>query len=324
MSCNYILKNGNICKNYAKKSIKSIEYCTRHYNILIQTSDTTPSNTDTLDDILLVLNIEKTYCTFISKGTFSSVYKILLDNKYYALKIQYLNSNIKNVIYYEYLLLSQHFNNYDSIIKLYDGKKSYHYKNNSYSFIITELLYETLEERKKRHQFSIAEIKEIGIQIIQIIKYIHDKKYLYIDLKPENIMFINEHENIIKLIDFNCCSKYINHLSEFYENSLLKSPIGNTIYSSININKSYSGIRIDDIESVLWILCYLLDYDIIKSIKNTKKNNKIISLKEQFINNINSDTSIHDFILLFINELKTYTTLNNKKPYYERFIEILK
>ena len=57
MSCNYILKNVNICKNYAKKSIKSIEYCTRHYNILIQTFDTTPSNTDTLDDILLVLNI---------------------------------------------------------------------------------------------------------------------------------------------------------------------------------------------------------------------------------------------------------------------------
>ena len=59
MSCNYILKNGNICKNSVKKSIKSIEYCTRHYNILIQTSDTTPSNTDTLDDILLVLNKKK-------------------------------------------------------------------------------------------------------------------------------------------------------------------------------------------------------------------------------------------------------------------------
>ena len=239
--------------------------------------------------------------TFINKGAFGSVYKISLDNKDYALKIQYLNNEIKNIIYYEYLLLSQHFNNYDNIVKLYDGKKPYYYKNNSYSFIITELLYETLQDRKQRYQFNIDEIKEIGIQVIQIIQYIHNKKYLYIDLKPENIMFINEHENIIKLIDFNCCSKYINHLSEFYENSLLKSPIGNTIYSSININKSYSGIRIDDIESVLWILCYLLDYDIIKSIKNTKKNNKIISLKEQFINNINSDTIINYFILLFIN-----------------------
>jgi serine/threonine protein kinase len=321
MSCNYILKNGNICKNFAKKSIKSIDYCTRHYNLLSQNSDT--NNTHNINEILFNLNQDKEI-TFINKGAFGTVYKIFLDDTYYALKIQYLNNNIKNIIYYEYLLLSQHFNNCDNIVKLYNGKKSYYCKNNEYSYIITELLYETLEDRKQRYQFTIDKIKEIGIQLIQIIKYIHDKKYLYIDLKPENIMFINENENIIKLIDFNCCSKYINHLSEFYNNSIIKGPIGNMIYSSININKSYSGIRIDDIESILWILLYLLDYDIIKNIKKAKKNNKIITLKENFINNINGEQNIHDFIIYFVNELKTYNTINNKKPNYEIFINILK
>jgi hypothetical protein len=96
------------------------------------------------------------------------------------------------------------------------------------------------------------------------------------------------------------------------------------IYSSININKSYSGIRIDDIESILWILLYLLDYDIIKNIKKAKKNNKIITLKENFIININGEQNIHDFIIYFVNELKTYNTINNKKPNYEIFINILK
>jgi len=321
MSCNYILKNGNICKNSAKKSIKSIDYCTRHYNLLSQNSDT--NNTHNINEILFDLNKDKEII-FINKGAFGTVYKIFLDDKYYALKIQYLNNDIKNIIYYEYLLLSQHFNNCDNIVKLYNGKKSYYCKNNEYSYIITELLYETLEDRKQRYQFTIDKIKEIGIQLIQIIKYIHDKKYLYIDLKPENIMFINENENVIKLIDFNCCSKYINHLSEFYNNSIIKGPIGNMIYSSININKSYSGIRIDDIESILWILLYLLDYDIIKNIKKAKKNNKIITLKENFINNINGEQNIHDFIIYFVNELKTYNTINNKKPNYEIFINILK
>jgi len=321
MSCNYILKNGNICKNSAKKSIKSIDYCTRHYNLLSQNSDT--NNTHNINEILFDLNQDKEII-FINKGAFGTVYKIFLDDKYYALKIQYLNNDIKNIIYYEYLLLSQHFNNCDNIVKLYNGKKSYYCKNNEYSYIITELLYETLEDRKQRYQFTIDKIKEIGIQLIQIIKYIHDKKYLYIDLKPENIMFINENENVIKLIDFNCCSKYINHLSEFYNNSIIKGPIGNMIYSSININKSYSGIRIDDIESILWILLYLLDYDIIKNIKKAKKNNKIITIKENFINNINGEQNIHDFIIYFVNELKTYNTINNKKPNYEIFINILK
>ena len=86
MSCNYILKNGNICKNTAKKSIKILDYCTRHYNILIQNSNTTPDN---IDNILSELNLE-TDVTFINKGAFGSVYKISLDNKDYALKIQYL------------------------------------------------------------------------------------------------------------------------------------------------------------------------------------------------------------------------------------------
>ena len=58
MSCNYILKNGNICKNTAKKSIKILDYCTRHYNILIQNSNTTPDN---IDNILSELNLETAF-----------------------------------------------------------------------------------------------------------------------------------------------------------------------------------------------------------------------------------------------------------------------
>ena len=138
-------------------------------------------------------------------------------------------------------------------------------------------------------------------------------------------MFTNDQDNIIKLIDFNCCSKYINHLSEFYENKIIKGPIGNMIYSSININKSYSGVRIDDIESILWILLYLLDYNIINNIKAAKKNEKIIKLKEIFIiNNICEENNKYEFIINYINELKIYNSLNNKKPNYERFIDILK
>lgn len=322
MSCNYILKSGHNCKNVPKKIIKDIEYCTRHYNILIQNNE---EPIFSINNILSELNLENNY-SFINKGTFGYVYKILIDNYYYALKLQPLMNNIKNIIYYEYILLSQHLNDSNYIVKLYNKNlynKNYCYKNNEYAFIITELLYENLEEKKQRYEFTIEEIKSIGIQIIKAIQYIHNKKYIYIDLKPENIMFINENDNDIKLIDFNCCSKYINHLSEFYENTLLKSPIGNTIFSSININKSYSGIRIDDLESILWILVYLLNYNIINILKNTKKINKIITIKENFINNIHQEDFIHDFIINFINELKNYNNINNKKPDYIKFINIL-
>ena len=318
MSCNYILKSGQNCKNASKKIIKDLEYCTRHYNILIQTNE---DPIFSINNILSKFNLDKEY-SFINKGTFRYVYKILINNNYYALKLQPLINNIKNIIYYEYILLSHHLNDSNYIIKLYNNK-NYYYKNNEYSFIITELLYENLEEKKQRYKFNIEEIKSIGIQLIKAIQYIHDKKYIYINLKPDNIMFINENNNNIKLIDFNCCSKYINHISEFYENILLKSPIGNTIFSSVNINKSYSGLRIDDLESILWILVYLLNYNITTILKNTKKITKIITIKENFLNNIHQEDYIHDFIINFINELKNYNNINNKKPNYIRFINIL-
>lgn len=330
MNCSQILKNGNNCKHSATNKINDIYYCTRHYNIIIKTKhedqDTQENKTQAAYNTAIEIpniGIDIKTSEFINNGTFLSVYKILLNDKYYALKIQNLENNQKNVIYYEYILLSQHLNDSNFIIKLYDGGMSYYYKNNIYGILITELMYETLYDKKNRYNFNIQEIKEIGIQLINSIKYIHNKKYLYIDLKPDNIMFINEKDNIIKLIDFNCCSKYINHMSEFYENKLLKNPTGNFIYSSININKSYSGVRIDDIESILWVILYLLECDIINNITNAKTKLSLIKLKEKFIKDNNYDCN---FIKEFINELKKYshpTNINNKRPDYQKFIDIL-
>lgn len=324
MNCSQILKNGNNCKHSATNQINDIYYCTRHYNVIIKTKEedqenNSPSTYNKEIDIPNI-GIEIKKSEFLNNGNFLSVYKILINDKYYALKIQNLENNQKNVIYYEYILLSQHFNDSNFIIKLYDGKTQYYYKNNIYGILITELMYETLYDKKNRYNFNIQEIKEIGIQLIKSMKYIHNKKYLYIDLKPDNIMFINDTDNDIKLIDFNCCSKYINHISEFYENKLLKKPIGNFIYSSININRSYSGLRIDDIESILWILLYLLECDIINDITNAKTKISLIKIKEKFIKDNNYGCN---FIKEFINELKKYNNTNNKKPDYQKFIDIL-
>jgi serine/threonine protein kinase len=215
-----------------------------------------------------------------------------------------------------------HLNDSENILKLIDVsiiKKRYYYKPNEFSILITELLYETLTEKKTKYNFSIDEIKDIGIQLIKAIEYIHSNKYLYIDLKPDNIMF--DSKNNLKLVDFNACSQYLNCRSEFYENILLKRPIGNFIYSSININKSYSGIRIDDIESILWVMLYLLDKDIIADIINQKCLNKLINTKEKYI--LSYLLGRDKFIFNYIEELKTYDTINNKKPNYRKFINIL-
>ena len=261
---------------------------------------------------------------YINDGTFLNVYKIKINNEYYAIKFQLLTEKIKGLLYFEYQLLYNHICKSDYIVKLSNNNsiKPYYGKNNEYMILFNELLHETLTEKKIRYKFTIDEIKNIGIQLIKGIAYIHSKKYLYIDLKPDNIMFTSENENKLKIIDFNACSKYINIYSEFYENVQKETRQGNDVYSSININNSFTGLRIDDMESILWILIDLLNDPIINKLKLQKKIKDIIKIKETFIKNI-SDNYEFKFIKPYILELKKYDLINNKLPNYKNFINIL-
>ena len=47
---------------------------------------------------------------------------------------------------------------------------------------------------------SLISIKEIGLQIVKGISYLHDNMIVHQDLKPKNIMFTKDHKHI-KLID---------------------------------------------------------------------------------------------------------------------------
>lgn len=274
--------------------------------------------------ILNLLKINFTELEYINDGTFLNVYKIKINNEYYAIKFQLLTEKIKGLLYFEYQLLYNHICKNDYIVKLPNNNsiKPYYGKNNEYMILFNELLHETLTEKKNRYKFNIDEIKNIGIQLIKGIAYIHSKKYLYIDLKPDNIMFTSENENKLKIIDFNACSKYINIYSEFYENVQKETRQGNDVYSSININNSFTGLRIDDMESILWILLDLLNDPIINKLKLQKKIKDIIKIKETFIKNI-SDNYEFKFIKPYILELKKYDLVNNKLPDYKKFINIL-
>lgn len=363
MNCEYVTKSNNSCKMKVTKQINESYYCTRHYNILlknekeekeekkeenyddnkdnnsfnqinlyeeylkiIKTPITVIYNFKNLKDIENILNeINITYSSISFQYQEDEIYfyKLLMNDVYYNLKIQNLQiENSKNSIQYEYIVLKE-LNDERYVVSLCNICKPFYTKKNYYSILITESFYESLEERKENNIITIDDIKEIILQLIIILQYIHINKYLYLDLKPTNIMFINKHSNKVKLTNFTKSNKYINNRSEFLDNVLLNKPTGNILFSSININKSYSGFRIDDLESVLWVLLFILDSKIyIKLNKLNKSNYKpIIKLKEKFIIDKNCE---YEFISLFIEELELYFNINNKKPNYSNFINIIK
>ena len=335
MFCEFIVKDKN-CKFKSKFSYLSKNYCTRHYNIIQKSlnnnnetnnDNENDNNNNNDNDKLIILkkklnmnNILYDSIEYLNKGTYNEVYLVKYQNNNFIIKYQDIQNN-KNILYYEYILLSNIFNNHNNIVKLYsNNSKNYFYEKDKYAILLEEYLNYTLDLKKEKYIFLINDILDIAIQLIKTIKYIHNNKYLYIDLKPQNIMFIDENTMNIKLVDFNLCDKYINIYSEFYPNIKLNNRKGNDLFSSRNINKGFRGQRSDDIESILYIILYLLDDSLFKELYNQKNIQNIISIKESiFMNTLHE----YQFIKLFILEINKILTIEHKKPNYNKLIDIL-
>lgn len=53
----------------------------------------------------------------------------------------------------------------------------------------------------------IDRIKEIGGQLISGIRYLHERKIIHQDIKPQNILFSNDYETV-KFVDFGVSNKF--------------------------------------------------------------------------------------------------------------------
>lgn len=324
MICEYLVKDNN-CKFKSKYEYNLKFYCTRHYNLIIKNKELKlnkiQDNTEIIKNILVKLQIKYKEIIYLDKGTYNDVYEVIVNNSTnFIIKYQNLK-NSKNLLYYEYLLLNNFINNSNLIVSLYNfNNKSYITKNNEYALLFQEKLSETLYYKNKYYNFTYNEIKDIIIQLIKIIEYIHSKKYLYIDLKPDNIMFIEKSNNHIKLIDFNLCEKYIDCYSNFYPNNKSNNRKGNDLFSSRNINQGYRGQRIDDIESIFYILLYLIKDSTFLELFNKKNINDIITIKNKIFNTKYDFEYLNELIL----EIKNCNIIEHKKPNYINLLNIIK
>ncbi|CAD8101577.1 unnamed protein product [Paramecium sonneborni] len=95
--------------------------------------------------------------------------------------------------------------------------------------------------------------------MIDRIEVLHSCKYLHRDLKPDNFVLENTTSpKLINLIDFGLSKKYANSKGDHIK--LIKKPglIGTARYASINAHESLEQGRRDDLQSLGYVLLYLL------------------------------------------------------------------
>ena len=156
-----------------------------------------------------------------------------------------------------------------------------------YNILIETLLNKSLFELfiKKTNKFRLTDCCIIGIQILDILEWIHSKDLIYRDVKPENFLIGLKDPNAIYVVDFGLCKKYRSSKTGKHILPKLTGKFSGTlIYASSNVLKGKESSRRDDLISLGYMLIYLLKRNIPwnSSFKdlNKEKYYRLIYLKE--------------------------------------------
>lgn len=192
------------------------------------------------------MNIAKKYKLLesLGSGSFSSVFlgESIITKKQVVIKIEMKNSN----------MLKREAQIYESL-KGDPGipKIKYYGSTEEYNFLVLPFLGEPLHSTI----FSLEHIPNLFKKMVEIIEFVHSKGFLHRDLKPDNFLYDN---NTIHLIDFGLSKQYTNEKGEHIPFKKGKSLIGSVNFSSVHVQQGFEASRRDDVESLLYILIFLL------------------------------------------------------------------
>ena len=222
--------------------------------------ETTPEESDNF--------IEENKCIFkkykpvkkIGRGSFGKIYHVvrLKDNAAFAMKVEKIDAvqkTLEREAYYLFTLQGGF-----GIPKLITFGRT-----KSYNILIETLLNKSLFDLfiNKNNKFRLTDCCFIGIQILEILEWIHSKDIIYRDVKPENFLIGIKDPNAIYVVDFGLCKKYRSSKTGKHLLPKLTGKFSGTlIYASSNVLKGKESSRRDDIISLGYMLIYLLKRDI--------------------------------------------------------------
>ncbi|MCQ2820726.1 MAG: casein kinase 1 family protein, partial [archaeon] len=154
--------------------------------------------------------------------------------------------------------------------------------------LIMEILGENLEtlmQKTPNKKFSLKTTMMITIQVLKLLKSMHENNYIHRDIKPENFVIgLKRKENKLHMIDFGISrtifDKKKNHIPYREDKNFMGNPKFCSIYTLMGIEQS----RRDDLEAVGYMIVYFLKGNLPwNDIKCKNKIERNIKIKEKKI-----------------------------------------
>ena len=188
----------------------------------------------------------------ISSGTFGHVYKGQNERtrEMVAIKVEKKSGDVCAVLKSE-AKVYQYLGKLDGFPQL-----KWFGTDVKYNYLVIDLFQCSLFTLKKNNQnINLNNILLFGQQMIERLGTLHSKFLLHRDVKPDN--FLLDENNKVFLIDFGFCKRY-EHDGKHIEEKKIKNIIGTVNYISLNVHNHLEPSRRDDIESVIYIIDFLL------------------------------------------------------------------
>ena len=191
----------------------------------------------------------------LGEGSFGSIYSAKSQHNWYAVKLE-SRKHGQNLLENEACIMCYLRGKRIPSIKSY-GNDSH------FNILIMELMGKSLEEifeSLPKKKMTVNCVAKLGLQMIQILEYIHNKHIIHRDIKPDNfVMGRGEKSKYLYLLDFGLAKKYrssttLNH----YRMVKKKNLTGTARYASINALNGLTQSRRDDLEAVGYVLMYFL------------------------------------------------------------------
>ena len=132
-------------------------------------------------------------------------------------------------------------------------------KEGVFNYMVMDLLGKSLEDCRVDcgGSLSLKSVLGVGIQMLRRIETVHENGIIHRDIKPDNFL-IKDECNLVNLIDFGLARRYVDKGGTHIRQDTGRKLTGTARYASINVHQGITPSRRDDLESIGYVLIYLL------------------------------------------------------------------